>query len=105
MDRFALGEGVRSGVGPCGAPGRAWQPAADASIAGARALGERLYELRFELNRVAWRITYYFAGPGRRIVLTVFRKQRQNERAEVQRARAVMARCVAEGHTAEEDDG
>ena len=71
-----------------------------------RALGERLYELRFDLSRVAWRITYCFAGPGRRIVLlTVFRKQRQNERAEVQRARAVMARCVAEGHTAEEDDG
>jgi len=71
-----------------------------------RALGDKLYELRFGLNRVAWRITYFFAGPGRRIVLlTVFRKQRQNERAEVQRAREVMARCVAEGHMAEEDDG
>jgi hypothetical protein len=35
--------------------------------------------------------------------LTTFRKQRQNERAEVQRARDAMARCIAEGHTAEED--
>ena len=39
------------------------------------------------------------------VLPTVFRMQRQNEKAEVQRAREVMARCVAEGHTAEEDDG
>ena len=40
----------------------------------------------------------------RRIVLlTVFRKQRMNERTEIARARAAMVRCVAEGHTAEED--
>ena len=72
-------------------------------ISASRSLGD---ELRFDLNRVARRITYYFAGPGRRIVLlTVFRKQRQNEKAEVQRGREVMARCVAARHTAEEDDG
>jgi hypothetical protein len=34
----------------------------------------------------------------------VFRKQRQNERAEVQRAIRAMERCIAEGHTTEEDD-
>jgi hypothetical protein len=33
----------------------------------------------------------------------VFRKQRQNERAEVRRARQAMERCIAEGHTAEEN--
>jgi hypothetical protein len=38
------------------------------------------------------------------VLLTVFQKQRQNERAEVQRARWAMTRCTAEGHTAEEDD-
>ncbi len=35
--------------------------------------------------------------------LTVFRKQRMNERHEVERARAATRRCLAEGHTAEED--
>jgi hypothetical protein len=34
----------------------------------------------------------------------VFRKQRQNERTEVQRARWAMTRCIAEKHTAEEGD-
>lgn len=55
-----------------------------------RSLGNDLLELRFDLQRVAWRIMCYFAS-GRRIVrLTVFRKQRQNERAEAQRARRAM---------------
>lgn len=40
----------------------------------------------------------------RRIVLlTVFHKQHLNERTEINRARATMARCIDEGHTAEED--
>jgi phage-related protein len=69
-----------------------------------RSLGGGLLELRFDLQRVAWRITYYFAADRRIVLLTVFRKQRQNERAEVQRARRAMERCIAEGHTAEEDD-
>ncbi len=44
------------------------------------------------------------APTGRRIVLlTVFHKQRMNERTEINRARATMARCIDEGHTAEED--
>jgi hypothetical protein len=68
-----------------------------------RALGDGLFELRFDLNRVAWRITFYFGGAQRIVLLTVFRKQRMNERQEVKRARAAMARCIAEGHTAEED--
>lgn len=41
-----------------------------------RALGEGLFELRFELDRAAWRITYWFAPDDRVVLLTVFRKQR-----------------------------
>ncbi len=68
-----------------------------------RALGDGLFELRFDLVRAAWRITYYFAAYRRIVLLTVFRKQRQNERHEVQRARQAMDRCIREGHTAEEN--
>lgn len=45
-------------------------------------LGGGLFELRFDLTRVAWRITYFFASYRRVVLLTVFRKQRQNERHE-----------------------
>jgi phage-related protein len=62
-----------------------------------------LFELRFDLVRTAWRITYDFAANRRIVLLTVFRKQRQNERHEVQRARQAMERCIREGHTAEEN--
>ena len=68
-----------------------------------RPLGDGLFELRFELNRVAWRITFYFAERRRIVLLTVFRKQRMNERQEVERARVAMRRCIAEGHSAEEE--
>ncbi|MCP3999002.1 MAG: type II toxin-antitoxin system RelE/ParE family toxin [bacterium] len=69
-----------------------------------RSLGQGLFEVRFDLSRSAWRITYFFAADRRIVLLTVFRKQRQNERTEVRRAREAKDRCVAEGHTAEEDD-
>lgn len=40
---------------------------------------------------------------GRRIVLlTVVAKTRMRERAEIERARRAMERCIAERHTAEE---
>jgi hypothetical protein len=68
-----------------------------------RSLGDGLFELRFDLGRTARRVTYFFAPDRRIVLLTVFRKQRQNERAEIRRARKAMARCVAEDHTAEED--
>lgn len=68
-----------------------------------RSLGEGLFELRFDLNRVSWRISFFFADARRIVLLTVFRKQRMNERHEVERARVAMRRCLAEGHTAEED--
>ena len=68
-----------------------------------RSLGDGLYELRFDLGPVSWRITYLFTEPRRIVLLTVLRKQRNNERHEVNRAHAAMARCIAEGHTAAED--
>jgi len=66
-------------------------------------LGDGLFELRFDLGPVARRIPFFFATGRRIVLLTVFRKQRMNERTETTRARAAMVRCIAEGHTAEED--
>ena len=68
-----------------------------------RALGDGLFELRISLDRIARRITFYFADDRRIVLLTTFRKQRQNERAEVRRARRAMRRCLAEGHAPEEE--
>jgi putative component of toxin-antitoxin plasmid stabilization module len=45
-----------------------------------RALGAGLFDHRLDLARTAWRITYDFAGDHRIVLLTVFRKQQQNER-------------------------
>jgi phage-related protein len=67
-----------------------------------RSLGGGLFELRFDLERKAQRITYFFPGEQRIVLLTVFRKQRMNERIEIERARRVMARCAEERHTAED---
>lgn len=51
-----------------------------------RHLGGKLRELRFELDGESVRIPYWLA-PGQRIVLlTVFRKTRMREAAEVERA-------------------
>ena len=64
--------------------------------------GER--ELRFSLGSRPTRTTYWIA-PGRRIVLlTVFEKAKRHERRQIERARRAMDRCVAEEHTAENDD-
>jgi len=48
-----------------------------------RSLGDRLFELRFTLGPTARRITYRFTKDGRIILLTTFRKQRNNERNEI----------------------
>jgi hypothetical protein len=54
-------------------------------------------ELRFHLARSAVRISYWLAPGARVVLLTVFRKTRQVERAEV--ARAVLAQQACEaGH-------
>jgi len=51
-------------------------------------------ELRFSLGSMARRITYRFTQDGRIVLLTTFRKQRQNERVEVARARQVAEVCA-----------
>lgn len=52
--------------------------------------------MRFDLGRAAWRVTYWLA-PQRRIVLpTVFRKTRDRETSEVERAAAAQKVCEAE---------
>ena len=69
-----------------------------------RQLAGKLRELRFYCGAERVRITYWVA-PGRRIImLTVFKKTRMREIAEIERAAVAMARCQREGHTADEDD-
>lgn len=58
-----------------------------------RSLGDGLFELRFTLGPTARRITYRFTRDGRIVLLTTFRKQRDNERAQVARARLVAEEC------------
>ena len=68
-----------------------------------RPLGDGLHELRFSCENVNRRITYMF-DPDRRVVtLTTFRKQRQNERTEVLRARRAQAAHEASRHTEEKN--
>ncbi|MFJ8347230.1 type II toxin-antitoxin system RelE/ParE family toxin [Streptomyces sp. NPDC094153] len=70
----------------------------------ARHLGGKLRELRFSLRRDQRRITYWLA-PGRRVVLlTVFRKTRMQETAEVWRARRAQEECEARHQPAEDHE-
>jgi len=71
-----------------------------------RHLGGKLRELRFYLGPTgdAVRISYYITTGRRIILLTVFRKQRQRENTEVERGRRAMEKCIAEGHTVENED-
>lgn len=57
-----------------------------------RKLEERLWELRFRCEQVNQRITYTVEPERHVITLTTFRKQRSNERKEIQRARNVLRR-------------
>jgi hypothetical protein len=67
-----------------------------------RQLDGKLRELRFYVDGQAFRVSYFIA-PGRRVILlTIFKKQGRRERSEIDRARRAMARCLDEGHTAEE---
>ena len=59
-----------------------------------RSLGNGLFELRFTLGPTARRITYRFTKAGGIVLLTTFRKQRNNERAELARARRVADDCA-----------
>ena len=49
-------------------------------------------------------MSYYIASGRRIVLLTTFRKTRQREAAEVDRAYVAMERCIAEGHTAGDDE-
>jgi hypothetical protein len=64
-----------------------------------RHLGGKVRELRIPLHPVDVRVTYWLA-PGRRVVLlTVFRKTRAQETAEIERAQRVQKECEASrGH-------
>ena len=59
-----------------------------------RSLGDGLFEVRFTLGSTARRITYRFTNGDRIILLTTFRKQRNNEQAEVTRARKIAQDCA-----------
>src|SRR6266508_4258383 len=69
-----------------------------------RQLRGKSRELRFRLDRDSWRITYWIASGRRIVLLTNFRKQGRQERREIERAWRAMQDCIAEGHTAEEDE-
>lgn len=69
-----------------------------------RQLSGKLRELRFHIGRDQVRVSYYIASSRRIILLTVFTKTKYRERQEIERAVRAMARCVSEGHTAEEDE-
>lgn len=64
-----------------------------------RSLGEGLYELRFSCEGVNRRITYVYDPDRKAVTLTAFRKQRQNERAEILRARRTQAAHLAARRT------
>lgn len=67
-------------------------------------LDGKLRELRFDLSRQAIRITYWIA-PGRRIILlTVFTKTKDRDRAEVARAKKAMLACIEAKHIVDEDE-
>jgi putative component of toxin-antitoxin plasmid stabilization module len=59
----------------------------------ARPLGQGLIELRFDMSRRSWRITYWHRSDGVIVLLTVFHKQRDNEAREVTRARKALQAC------------
>jgi hypothetical protein len=64
-----------------------------------RMLGGGLRELRFTCEGVARRVTYYIDVERKVITLTTFRKQRDNERREIERAHKAMSR-----HQADQED-
>ncbi len=59
-----------------------------------RSLGDGLFELRFTLGPTARRITHRYTRDGTIILLTTFRKQRNNERTEIKRARQAADTCA-----------
>ena len=68
-----------------------------------RQLSGKLRELRFYCGGQRVRVSYWISAGRRIIMLTVFTKTRMREIGEIARAEAAMARCQAEGHTADEE--
>jgi len=66
-------------------------------------LDGKLRELRFDLGRQAVRITYWIAPHRRIILLTVFTKSKDRERAEVARAKKAMMACIEAKHIVEDE--
>ncbi|MCC5032517.1 type II toxin-antitoxin system RelE/ParE family toxin [Streptomyces sp. WAC 00631] len=66
-----------------------------------RHLGGKLRELRFEPDGDAVRIPYWLAPERRIVLLTVFRKTRMREAAEIERAHQAQKVCEAEHGRAE----
>ncbi|MCC3769124.1 type II toxin-antitoxin system RelE/ParE family toxin [Streptomyces sp. UNOC14_S4] len=66
-----------------------------------RHLGGKVRELRFTLDGNAVRVTYWLAPARRIVLLTVFRKTRQHEAAEVERAQQAQKVCEADHDPAE----
>ncbi|WP_323746048.1 type II toxin-antitoxin system RelE/ParE family toxin [Catenulispora pinisilvae] len=56
----------------------------------------QVWELRVRLRDVAARITYWIRSDGTIVLLTVFRKSRQHEQAQIGRAVRAQALCRAE---------
>jgi hypothetical protein len=64
-----------------------------------RHLGGKVRELRIPLHPLDVRVTYWLAPERRVVLLTVFRKTRAQETAEVERAQRVQRECDAShGH-------
>nr|WP_093898819.1 type II toxin-antitoxin system RelE/ParE family toxin [Streptomyces sp. Ncost-T10-10d] len=66
-----------------------------------RHLGGKVRELRFTMDGSAVRITYWLAPDRHIVLLTVFRKTRQRETAEVERAQQAQKSCEADHGPAE----
>ena len=60
-----------------------------------RHLGGKVRELRFHLLRQQTRVTYWLASGHRVVLMTVFRKTRRSETAEVERAVRAQKICEA----------
>ncbi|MFI7128979.1 type II toxin-antitoxin system RelE/ParE family toxin [Nonomuraea sp. NPDC050153] len=68
-----------------------------------RQLDGKLRELRFYLDDLTMRISYWIASDRRIILLTVFHKTRMREDREVDRARRALSRCKGEAHSVDEE--
>jgi hypothetical protein len=68
-----------------------------------RQLRGKLRELRFYLGSSQIRVTYFIARGRRIVLLTTIRKQARREQLEIMRAAEAMERCIALGHTTDEE--